>query len=401
MPSVDEALSIIQRGTDEILVESNLKKQLEENRPLRIKLGLDPTAPDIHLGHTVVINKMRQLQTLGHEAVFLVGDFTALIGDPSGKDKTRQPLTAEDIAINSKTYQDQVFKILDPEKTVVMRNSEWMGQQTAADMIRLASTQTVAQILERDNFQKRYQNGQPIALHEFLYPMVQGYDSVAMKADIELGGTEQKFNLLMGRELQKHFGQAPQTVITMPLLEGLDGVKKMSKSLGNYIGVDEPPHEIFGKVMSISDDLMWRYYELLSFQSEDAIAAMKQSVAEGANPKNIKVALAQELVARFHDETAAARALDDFQQRFSRNEMPDEVDEKQAFTSEDSLGISQLLKQAGLVSSTSEAMRMIRQGAVKIDGQRIDDTRLNIAVNETALYQVGKRRFARVTVVCD
>ena len=399
MTSLSDEMREIKRGTDEILLEADLQERLESKVPLRVKLGLDPTSPDIHLGHTVVMNKMRQLQDMGHDILFLIGDYTALIGDPSGKDKTRPPLTEEEVVANASTYQAQAFKILDPAKTTVMRNSSWMGQQTAADMIRLASTQTVAQILERDNFQKRYQSGAPIALHEFLYPLVQGYDSVAMDADIELGGTEQKFNLLMGRELQKHFGKKPQVVITMPLLEGLDGVKKMSKSLGNYIGVNESPQEIFGKVMSIPDDLMWRYYELLSFMPIDAIENMKRAVDDGANPRDVKVALAQELVERFHNKAEATQAHEDFVARFRRNEAPEQVDEKDVFSVDGGLPIAQLLKQAGLVASTSEALRMIRQGAVKIEGERLEDEKMKISIGTIALYQVGKRRFARVKVL--
>lgn len=401
MLPIDEALTLIKRGAVELLVEQELRDRLAAGKPLRVKLGMDPTAPDLHLGHTVVIHKLRQFQDLGHEVLFLIGDFTGRIGDPTGKDETRKPLSPEAIATNAKTYADQVHKILLPEKTQIVFNSTWMQQQSAADLIQLASTHTVARMLERDDFHKRFTTHQPIAIHEFLYPLLQGYDSVAMQADVELGGTDQKFNLLMGRELQKHFGQKPQIILTMPLLEGLDGVQKMSKSLGNYIGIAEPADSMFGKIMSISDTLMWRYLELLSFCSLQEIAQWKHEVTLGKNPRDIKIALALELVARFHSAAAAEQAHTDFIARFQRHEIPSDLPEQVLFVQapETTLPLTQLLKQSGLVSSTSEALRMIQQGAVKIDGERVSDAQLSIMLNAAHVYQVGKRRFALVKVV--
>lgn len=397
MKSVQEQLAIIKRGAEEILVEKELVERLESGKPLRVKAGFDPTAPDLHLGHTVLINKLKQFQDLGHEVLFLIGDFTAMIGDPTGKSATRPPLSPEDIAKNAETYKEQVFKILDPEKTTVMFNSEWMGQKSAADMIKLAATQTVARMLERNDFEDRYKSGAPIAIHEFLYPLVQGYDSVAMDADIELGGTDQKFNLLMGRTLQGHFGKKPQCTLTMPILEGLDGVQKMSKSLGNYIGIKDEPNDMFGKVMSVSDDLMWRYYELLSFLSLEEIEDLKQAVANGENPRNVKIKLALELIERFHSAEAAQSALKDFETKFSKNAIPDEMPE---FTFNEAMPLANLLKEAGLVGSTSDAHRMIKQGAVKLNGEKIEDGRITVEACEKQVYQVGKRKFARITITC-
>jgi tyrosyl-tRNA synthetase len=398
MPSIEDALDVIKRGCDELLVEAELIEKLKSGKPLRVKAGFDPTAPDLHLGHTVLLNKMRQLQDLGHQAVFLIGDFTGMIGDPTGKNATRPPLSPEQVELNARTYQAQVFKILDPEKTEVEFNSRWMGGMSAADMIKLAATHTVARMLERDDFSKRYSGNQPIAIHEFLYPLIQGYDSVALEADLELGGTDQKFNLLMGRELQKHSGQKPQCILTMPLLEGLDGVNKMSKSLGNYVGITEAPGEQFGKLMSISDDLMWRYIELLSFEPLAVIRRWRQEVEEGRNPRDIKVMLAQEIVARFHDRGAAEAALADFEARFRQGAIPDDLAEFMFEAPEAGLPITQLLKQAGLVPSTSEAMRSIAGGGVKMDGERIGDKGLLVPKGVSVVIQVGKRRFARVTL---
>ena len=390
-------LEEIKRGSDEILVEEELKQKLALERPLKIKAGFDPTAPDLHLGHTVLINKMRQFQELGHEIMFLIGDFTGMIGDPTGKNVTRKPLTKEEVAANAQTYKEQIFKILDPDKTRVCFNSEWMGKLSAADMIQLAAQYTVARMLERDDFSKRYAGNQSIAIHEFLYPLVQGYDSVAMQADVELGGTDQKFNLLMGRELQKHYGQKPQVIMTMPILEGLDGVKKMSKSLDNYIGINEPANDMFGKIMSLSDDLMWRYFDLLSFRPLPEVRAFKQAIEnEGMNPRDIKFELAMEIVARFHDPQAAELAKQDFIQRFQKNQTPENIPEVNLSSSDQPWLIGTVLKQAGLVSSTSDALRMIKQGAVKIDGERIEDGKLEIDVTKPAIYQVGKRKFARI-----
>ena len=392
--TIDETLAIIQRGTDEILPLEELKKKLEKNKPLRVKLGMDPTAPDLHLGHTVVINKMRQLQDLGHEIIFLIGDFTGMIGDPTGKNATRKPLTKADVLENAKSYEDQVFKILDKDKTKIAFNSEWMSKMSSAEMISLASKQTVARMLERDDFSKRYKGGQAISIHEFLYPLVQGYDSVALRADIELGGSDQKFNLLVGRELQKQANMEPQVILTMPILEGLDGVQKMSKSLGNYIGIDEDPDSMFGKIMSISDDLMWRYLELLSFESLETIESWKKEVRDGENPRNIKFRLAEEIITRFHSEAQAKKAQQNFIDRFAKNQIPDEMDE---FTFSKGIKVANLLKDTNLVSSTSEAFRMIKQGAVKIDGEKLTDK--DIAPDEgTLVFQVGKRKFARVTI---
>ena len=393
-----DALAVIKRGADELLIEAELIKKLEQNRPLRIKAGFDPTAPDLHLGHTVLLNKMRQLQDMGHHALFLIGDFTGMIGDPTGKNATRPPLTREQVLANAESYREQVFKVLDPAKTEVVFNSTWMDKFSAVDLIRLAATHTVAQMLERDDFSKRYKGNQPIAIHEFVYPLVQGYDSVALKADIELGGTDQKFNLLMGRELQKHFGQAPQCVLTMPLLEGLDGVNKMSKSLGNYIGVTDTPTDMFGKIMSISDVLMWRYLELLSFRSLSEIATWLAEVEGGRNPRDIKVLLAQEIVARFHSQQAAVDALAEFEARFQKGVLPDDMPEVAVASQDGKVGVPQMLKQAGLVDSTSEAMRMIQAGAVKLDGERVNDKGDTVKTGSVVVAQVGKRKFARITV---
>ena len=392
------ALEILSRGTHEILVAAELEKKLQEGRPLRVKAGFDPTAPDLHLGHTVLINKLKQFQDLGHEVLFLIGDFTGMIGDPTGKNVTRKPLTREDVLENAKTYQAQVFKILDPEKTKIVFNSEWMGKMSAADLIQLAAKSSVARMLERDDFTKRYKSGQSIAIHEFLYPLIQGYDSVVMKADVELGGTDQKFNLLMGRQLQEVYGQKPQVVMTMPILEGLDGVQKMSKSLNNYIGVADAPDDMFGKIMSISDELMWRYFELLSFRPMSEILQWKKATEDGANPRDYKVALAQEIITRFHDATAATKALENFEARFQRGAIPDEMPEFTFQAEGDGYAIANLLKDAGLTSSTSESIRMIGQNAVKIDGETISDKKLLISAASTHVYQVGKRKFARVTI---
>lgn len=393
-----DALAQIKRGANELLIEDELKLKLALGRPLRVKAGFDPTAPDLHLGHTVLLNKMRQLQDLGHHALFLIGDFTGMIGDPTGKNTTRPPLSREQVLANAQSYRDQVFKVLDPEKTEVVFNSSWMDKFTAVDLIKLASTHTVARMLERDDFGKRYRNNQPIAIHEFVYPLVQGYDSVALKADIELGGTDQKFNLLMGRELQKHYGQPAQCVLTMPLLEGLDGVNKMSKSLGNYIGVTDTPQDMFGKLMSISDELMWRYLELLSFRSISEITSWRTEVDEGRNPRDLKVLLAQEIVARFHTQKAATDALAEFETRFRQGVLPDDMPEVTVTATGGMIAVPQLLKQAGLVDSTSDAMRMIAQGAVKLDGERVSDKAATVNATRVVVAQVGKRKFARVTV---
>ncbi|WP_024600760.1 tyrosine--tRNA ligase [Pseudoalteromonas sp. TAE56] len=393
------ALAEIKRGAEEILIEDELVEKLKSGKKLKIKAGFDPTAPDLHLGHTVLINKMKTFQDLGHEVIFLIGDFTGMIGDPTGKNVTRKPLTREDVLANAETYKEQVFKILDPAKTTVAFNSTWMEKLGAAGMIKLAANQTVARMLERDDFKKRYGSGQPIAIHEFLYPLVQGWDSVALESDVELGGTDQRFNLLMGRELQKVEGQRPQTVLMMPLLEGTDGVQKMSKSLGNYIGITDAPNDMFGKIMSISDVLMWRYYDLLSALSIEEIAAQKERVEQGTNPRDIKIELAKELIARFHSEADAQGAHDDFIQRFQKKALPDEIPELTITISEDTILIANLLKEANLVVSTSEAMRMIKQGAVKLNGEdKITDTKLEVAKGTTAIYQVGKRKFANITV---
>jgi tyrosyl-tRNA synthetase len=398
MFGVDESLKLIKRGSDELLVESELLDRLKRGRPLRVKAGFDPTAPDLHLGHTVLINKLRHFQDLGHHVMFLIGDFTGMIGDPTGKNTTRPPLSREQILDNARTYQEQVFKILDPDKTEVCFNSVWFEPLGASGMIRLASLHTVARMLERDDFSKRYSSGQPIAIHEFLYPLCQGYDSVAMKADVELGGTDQKFNLLVGRELQKHYGQPPQCVLMMPLLEGLDGVNKMSKSLGNYVGINEPPREIFGKLMSVSDELMWRYFDLLSFRGADEVATFKIETSAGRNPRDIKVLLAQEIVARFHGHSAAIDALTDFETRFRQGAIPDDVPEVALQSGADPMLISQVLKLAGLTGSTSEALRMIEQGGVRVDSAKIEDKSLVLSTPGTYVLQVGKRKFARVSI---
>jgi len=394
----EDVLASLLRGTDEVLVQQELIKKLEEGRPLRIKAGFDPTAPDLHLGHTVLINKLKQFQDLGHEILFLIGDFTGMIGDPTGKNVTRKPLTRDEVLSNAKTYQDQVFKILDPKKTQVLFNSSWMNAMSPADLIQLAAKHTVARMLERDDFSKRFKSGQSIAIHEFLYPLIQGYDSVVMKADVELGGTDQKFNLLVGRQLQEVYGQKPQVVMTMPILEGLDGVQKMSKSLNNYIGIADAADDMFGKLMSISDELMWRYFELLSFRPMLEIKAWIQECEQGANPRNYKVKLAQEIIERFHDGAAAIRALENFEARFQRGAMPEEMDELALKSETGRYCIANLLKDAGLVSGTSEAIRMINQGAVKIDGEKVSDPKLEILVGTENIYQVGKRKFARIKI---
>ncbi|HYN54952.1 MAG TPA: tyrosine--tRNA ligase [Methylotenera sp.] len=395
---INQQLAIIKRGADELLIEAELVEKLKKGVPLRIKAGFDPTAPDLHLGHTVLINKLRQFQDLGHQVLFLIGDFTGMIGDPTGKSATRPPLTAEQVAENAKSYTAQVFKILKPEQTEVVFNSKWLNDLGAAGMLKLAASHTVARMLERDDFSKRYKSNQPIAIHEFLYPLLQGYDSVALKADVELGGTDQKFNLLMGRELQKQAGQSQQCVLTMPLLEGLDGVNKMSKSLGNYIGIAEAPEVIFAKIMSISDELMWRYIELLSFESLETIAKWKAEVAAGNNPRNIKVSFAQEIVARFHSQADAEKALTDFQTR-SKGGIPDDVPEVTVTIDDANIGVAQLLKLAGLVASTSEAFRAIEQGGIKLDGEKITDKALVLNKGMSIVAQVGKRKFAHVTIL--
>lgn len=396
---IADALALIKRGSSEILLESELIKKLQTGKPLRVKAGFDPTAPDLHLGHTVLLNKLKQFQDLGHQVLFLIGDFTGMIGDPTGKNVTRQPLTAEQVASNAQTYERQVFKILDPKKTQVMFNSTWMQQKSAADLIQLAATHTVARMLERDDFSQRYSSGQPIAIHEFLYPLLQGYDSVVMEADIELGGTDQKFNLLMGRELQKHYGKAPQVVITMPLLEGLDGVKKMSKSLDNYIGIDEAPDAIFGKVMSISDELMWRYLELLSAHSLDAIQQWRNDVMAGTNPRDIKLQFAAEMVARFHDTAAATKAHENFIAQFQKGQLPTDIAYYEVAAELDGMPIANVLKAVELVSSTSDAIRKIAAGAVRFDGEKAHDSKQQITLGTEHLYQVGKRQFARIKLV--
>ncbi len=398
MTDVSQAFAELKRGSEEILVEEELLTKLKTGKPLKIKAGFDPTAPDLHLGHTVLINKLRQFQQLGHEVIFLIGDFTGMIGDPTGKNVTRKPLTKEDVLANAETYKEQVFKILDPAKTTVAFNSTWMEKLGAAGMLQLASRQTVARMMERDDFKKRYANGQAIAIHEFMYPLVQGWDSVALEADVELGGTDQKFNLLMGRELQKSEGQRPQTVLMMPLLEGLDGVQKMSKSLGNYIGITDSPSDMFGKIMSISDVLMWRYYELLSFKPLAEIEGYKTEIEQGKNPRDVKIDLAKELITRFHDEAAAEAAHQEFINRFQKGAMPDEIPELELVVEGGEIAIANLLKEANLVGSTSDAYRMIKQGAAKIDGEKITDRNLVIVTGSNAIYQVGKRKFARVSV---
>jgi tyrosyl-tRNA synthetase len=398
MVPVQTAMAEIRRGAEEILVESELIKKLEKGIPLRIKAGFDPTAPDLHLGHTVLLNKLKQFQDLGHDVLFLIGDFTGMIGDPTGKNVTRKPLTPEQVQENAKSYQEQVFKILDPDKTTVVFNSQWMNAMSSADMIRLASHHTVARMLERDDFDKRYKSGQPIAIHEFLYPLIQGYDSVELNADVELGGTDQKFNLLMGRELQKSYGKPQQSILTMPILEGLDGVQKMSKSLGNYIGINDSPKDIFGKLMSISDVLMWRYIELLSFRSAPEIQQWRDEVAGGLNPVNIKKDFSQEVVARFNGEKAGQQARDGFDNQFKKGKMPEDIADITLSIDNEGIPIANLLKEAGLASSTSEAMRMLKQGAVKIDTLKIDDKTIVIMKGEQHVFQVGKRRYAKVSV---
>ena len=396
--STKTQLEIIKRGSHELLIEAELESKLKSGRPLRIKAGFDPTAPDLHLGHTVLLNKLRQLQDLGHHILFLIGDYTGMIGDPSGKNTTRPPLTREQVAENAQSYTTQVFKILKPEDTEVVFNSSWMDKLNAADLIKLAATHTVARMLERDDFDKRYRNNQAIAIHEFLYPLIQGYDSVALKADLELGGTDQKFNLLVGRELQKHFGQPPQCILTMPLLEGLDSINKMSKSLNNYVGITEKPKEIFGKLMSISDQLMWRYLELLSFESINTIATWRREVEAGSNPRDIKVKFAQEIVTRFHSKHEAELALADFETRFRYGSPPDAITEKIIKIQEDEIPLVQLLKLTGLTSSTSEALRMIDQHAVKLDGEKVEDKITKIKRGQSIVIQVGKRKFARAII---
>ncbi|MFM2318447.1 MAG: hypothetical protein RLZZ215_1068 [Pseudomonadota bacterium] len=398
MMQSSDILSELERGTEEILIKPELVQKLNQGRPLRIKVGFDPTAPDLHVGHTVIINKMRQFQELGHQVIFLIGDFTGRIGDPTGKSATRPPLTEEQVNQNATTYKEQVFKILDPDKTEVAFNSTWMGKMSSAEMIQLAAKQTVARMLERDDFSKRYKSNQPIAIHEFLYPLVQGYDSVALRADVEMGGTDQKFNLLVGRELQRMYGQEQQVVITLPLLEGLDGINKMSKSLGNYIGITDAPNDMFGKIMSVSDELMWRYFDLLSFRPLSEIKQLRQQVADGFNPRDVKFLLAEELITRFHNKAAAAAAQEDFITRFQKGALPDDLPEVSVDIEKADLPIANLLKNAGLVESTSEAFRMIQQGGVKIDGVKVEDRNLLISKGTIAVIQVGKRKFAKVTV---
>ncbi len=396
MTNIEQQMQELVRGAEEVLPDGGLEAKLKKGRPLVVKTGFDPTAPDLHIGHTVLINKMRQFQEFGHEVVFLIGDFTGMIGDPSGKNTTRPALSPDEIKANAETYQSQIFKILDEKTTRIEFNSKWMGKMDAAGLVKLSSHHTVARMLERDDFNKRYTGGQQISIHEFLYPIVQGYDSVVLKADVELGGTDQKFNLLVGRQLQQDFGQEPQIVLTMPLLEGLDGVQKMSKSLGNYVGITDVPGEMFGKIMSISDELMWRYFELLSFRPLEDVAAVRKSVAEGRNPRDAKFELAAEIVARFHDAAAATAAQEEFVARFQQGAMPDEIPEVTLNSDGGQLGIAHLLKGAGLVPSTSEAFRMIKQGAVKIDSVRVEDRSLMIEADSSCVYQVGKRKFARV-----
>jgi len=396
----DEALRAIKRGTEEILLESELVERLGSGRRLRIKAGFDPTAPDLHLGHTVLITKLRQFQDLGHEVMFLIGDFTGMIGDPTGKNAPRPPLTRDEVIENARTYESQIYKILDPAKTLVMFNSSWLGEMKATDLIQLAAKHTVARMLERDDFSRRYKSGQAIAVHEFLYPLLQGYDSVAMRADVELGGTDQKFNLLVGRELQKEYGQPPQVVMTLPLLEGTDGVNKMSKSLGNYVGINEDPKEMFGKLMSISDELMWRYFSLLSLRrTGDEIQAMRERAQRAElNPRDCKIELAQELIARFHGEAAASEALEDFRRRFQEGVAPEQMPEVEIACGEGTIALPRLLKETGLTASTSEAIRLIKQGGVRIDGQRADDAGLALSSGAEHVLQVGKRKFARVRI---
>ena len=394
--SVQDDLDLICRGTDEVIKLEELEAKLKAGKKLRIKAGFDPTAPDIHVGHTVLINKMRQFQDLGHDVIFLIGDFTGMIGDPTGKSATRKALTREEVLENAKTYQEQIYKILDREKTIIEFNSNWFKNMTAADMIQLSAKYNVARMLERDDFNKRYKSGQSIAIHEFMYPLVQGYDSVALKCDVELGGTDQKFNLLVGRHLQAQVGQDPQIVITMPLLEGLDGVQKMSKSLDNYIGIDDAPADMFGKVMSISDELMWRYFDLLSFKSNQHIEQLKADVANGKNPRDVKFELAMELIERFHDQTAAEQALAAFKAQFQKGAIPDDIDELELATEGGEMGIAHILKNAGLCVSTSDAIRMVKQGAVKINGEKLSDPKQAFPAGTHEVFQVGKRKFAKI-----
>ncbi|MGH8307588.1 MAG: tyrosine--tRNA ligase [Gammaproteobacteria bacterium] len=401
MPTPAEALAELRRGTDEILLEAELAERLKAGRPLRVKAGFDPTAPDLHLGHTVLINKLRQFQQLGHDAIFVIGDFTGMIGDPSGKNVTRKPLTPEEIARNADTYKNQIFKILDPDKIRIEFNSRWMQQLGAAGLVQLAAKHTVARMLERDDFSKRFYAGQPIAIHEFLYPLAQGYDSVALKADVELGGTDQKFNLLVGRQLQEAYGQKPQVILTMPILEGLDGVQKMSKSLDNYVGISEPPNEMFGKLMSISDELMWRYFELLSFRPANEIEKYKRAIKTGANPRDIKFLLAEEIVTRFHSVAAAKAAREEFIARFQKGVLPEDMPEHRIHADGKDMPLVQILKQCKLTSSTSEANRMLAQGGVRIDGEKVTDRSLKLAAGKTYVLQVGKRKFARVQLRRD
>ena len=398
MNEIDQQIEQISRGIDEILLIDDLREKLKTGKSLRIKAGFDPTAPDLHLGHTVLINKLRQFQDLGHEVLFLIGDFTGMIGDPTGKNATRPPLTRDEVIENAKTYEQQIFKILDPERTLVMFNSSWMNDLGADGLISLAARHTVARMLERDDFNKRYSSGKPIAIHEFLYPLVQGYDSVAMKADVELGGTDQRFNMLVGRELQKDFGQKPQVVITLPILEGLDGVNKMSKSLGNYIGINESPDEQFGKLMSVSDDLMWRYFELLSFRPMKEIEGFRRDVDNGSNPRDIKFLLAEEIIERFHSKEDATKARENFISRFQKGALPEDIEDKVLEVGDKGIPLANALREAGLTSSTSESRRMIKQGAVKVDGERVSDESLLLAVGTKQVVQVGKRRIARIQI---
>lgn len=398
MHTQNEALEVFTRGVDEILVRAELQERLKEGRPLRIKAGFDPTAPDLHLGHVVLLNKMRQLQDIGHEVIFLIGDFTGMIGDPTGKNATRKPLTRDEVIENARTYEHQIYKVLDPEKTLVMFNSSWMNAMTAVDMIRLASSYTVARMMERDDFSKRYLGNQPIAIHEFLYPLVQGYDSVALKADVELGGTDQKFNLLVGRELQKHYGQKPQITITMPILEGLDGVQKMSKSLGNYIGIAESAESMFGKIMSVSDTLMWRYFDLLSSFSSAAIAQFRLEIEQGKNPRDIKMVLGEDIAARFHGQADARKARDSFVSRFQKGALPSEMQELTLDSVGVGMPVANVLKEAGLTKSTSEALRMIRQSAVRVDGEKVSNEKASLAPGTVYVIQVGKLQCARITL---
>ena len=398
MGNTEKAVALLARGTDEVTKLQELEERLGSGRPLRVKVGFDPTAPDLHLGHTVIINKMRQFQDLGHQVIFLIGDFTGLIGDPTGKNVTRKALTPEQVQENAETYAKQVFKILDPDKTEIRFNSEWLNELGSAGMVRLAAKYTVARMLERDDFETRYRNNQPIAIHEFLYPLAQGYDSVVLECDVEMGGTDQKFNLHVGRHLQQHYGQPPQVIMTLPLLEGLDGVQKMSKSLGNYVGITEPPAEMFGKMMSISDELMWRYFDLLSFRSNEEIADFKADVTGGRNPRDIKFLLCEEIIERFHDRDAAVRARDEFIARFQRGQMPDDIPEHTLKTGGEGIGIAAALSQCGLTSSNSEAFRMIQQGGVKIDGEKVSDRTLRLEAGFAGVLQVGKRKFCRASV---